>query len=112
LLDPKAALIYIVGYAEGVLLNAMSLEYAEPVTTTPVIFSEFQNISWLSDTNIKPQSQITLEINETNPHGFRNSYWTGIYKLDYGLAMDTSDTFIENTLPIENVSGLVPAYVF
>src|ERR1700748_417860 len=40
-LDPKAALIYVFGYAEGMFLNAVSLEYADPVPTTPGIFSEF-----------------------------------------------------------------------
>jgi hypothetical protein len=111
--DPKGALIYTINYALGLFVTAVSLEYADPVAKTPAVFAEFDKLSWLSsDTKAKPLSQITKEINDANPHGNRDTFWTATYKLDLSLATEIADIFEKETKKITRVSGLVPSCIY
>ncbi|KAI3047264.1 hypothetical protein CBS147352_6895 [Aspergillus niger] len=110
--DPNGALIVSVAYAEGLYLFVADLEYAKPVANPP-IFANFSSSGVLEDTMaIRSLSNITLLFKESNPNGLRESYWTGTVQLDYDLATNITNMFKQELVPIQNVTGIVPALVW
>ncbi|PYH93127.1 FAD-binding domain-containing protein [Aspergillus ellipticus CBS 707.79] len=110
--DPNAALIVSIAYTEGLYLLVADLEYAEPVAN-PKIFDAFNTTGTLEDTMaIRSLSNITLLFKEDNPNGLRESYWTGTVQLDYELATNITNMFKQELVPIQNVTGIVPALVW
>ncbi|GKZ33031.1 hypothetical protein AbraIFM66950_002748 [Aspergillus brasiliensis] len=110
--DPNGALIVSVAYAEGLYLLVADLEYAKPVADPP-IFKNFSSSGTLEDTMaIRSLSNITLLFKESNPNGLRESYWTGTVQLDYELATNITNMFKQELVPIQNVTGIVPALVW
>ncbi|PWY85028.1 FAD binding domain protein [Aspergillus heteromorphus CBS 117.55] len=110
--DPNAALIVSIAYAEGLYLIVADLEYAEPVVNPP-IFDAFNGSTALEDTMaIRSLSNITLLFKEDNPNGLRESYWTGTVQLDLELATNITNMFKTELVPIQNVTGLIPALVW
>lgn len=109
--DPNAALIVAYAYYGGQYLASVDLEYAKP-SADPTIFNSFKAIPWLQDsTGIKTLANITLEFNASNPSGLRETYWTATYQLNYTMASYIIDIFIEETNPVANATGILPACV-
>lgn len=110
--EPGAALIVATGYALGTYLTIADLEYNKPVLVAPTIFEEFVETPHITDTTgIRSLSQLAMEFNLLGPRGLRESYWTATFRLDYELAGYITETFINNTKPLEGVPGIVPACV-
>ena len=109
--DPNAALIIAYAYAEGQWIVAADLEYALPQPYPP-IFSDFTSTPYLQNTlAVQRLSNITLELNVSNPSGLRETYWTATYKLDLGLATFIANTCISEVKLVQNVTGILAACV-
>ncbi|KAK9427673.1 hypothetical protein V1505DRAFT_21194 [Lipomyces doorenjongii] len=112
-LDPNAALIvsFVYAQAQRQYLMVCSFEYAAPIENPP-IFSTFLSIPNVEDTTmIQNLSNITLEFNAFNPSGLRQTFWTATYKLNGTLASFIVQTYVDESRPLENVTGIVPACV-
>ena len=69
--DPDAALITAFAYAQGQYFASIDLEYAKPIVNPP-IFHEFTAIPSLQSTlRIANLTDLTVELNSSNPSGFR-----------------------------------------
>lgn len=109
--DPNAALIIAYAYYEGQYLATADLEYAKPLAD-PAIFDDFKAVPSLQDTTgIKTQADITIEFNQLNPSGLRETYWTATYQLNYTMASYIVDIFVEETNVVANATGILPTYV-
>ncbi|ODQ70330.1 hypothetical protein LIPSTDRAFT_35416, partial [Lipomyces starkeyi NRRL Y-11557] len=111
--DPNAALIvsFVYAQAQRQYLVVCSFEYAAPIENPP-IFSSFLSIPNVEDTTmIQSLSNITLEFNAFSPSGLRQIFWTATYKLNATLASFIVQTYVDETSPLENVAGIVPACV-
>ena len=109
--DPNAALIVAYAYYEGQYIATADLEYAKPLAD-PAIFDDFKAVPSLQDTTgIKTLADITIEFNQSNPSGLRETYWTATYQLNYTMASYIVDIFIEETNVVANATGILPACV-
>ena len=109
--DPDAALIVPVAYASGNYVFATDIEYAKPVVN-PSIFHEFTAIPTLSSTmRITNLTDLTLELNASNPSGFRETYTTATFKSSPKLQIKVTELFVHEIETIKDAAGLLPALV-
>ncbi|KAK8171823.1 hypothetical protein BKA80DRAFT_196228 [Phyllosticta citrichinensis] len=109
--DPKAGLILSFAWAAGDYFAKLDMQYADPVSSSPPVFENFTSIpDPLSNTTmIRTLSNLTLEFNESNPSGLRETYWASAYKLDRDLLDAILDIYMDEIDTLVNVSGIVPA---
>ncbi|KAK7531569.1 uncharacterized protein J3D65DRAFT_119050 [Phyllosticta citribraziliensis] len=109
--DPKAGLILSFAWAAGEYFAKLDMQYADPVSSSPPVFENFTSIpDPLSNTTmIRTLSNLTLEFNESNPSGLRETYWASAYKLDRDLVDAILDIYMDEIDTLVNVSGIVPA---
>lgn len=114
--DPKSALIFNIGYvqASDEFVCVSDVEYAAPLPngTHPAVFDRFfDEPGRLQDTAAqKTLADLTLELNSSNPSGFRESYWTATVGLDVTLMQDLLSLWVEVVEPIKNITGFLPFY--
>jgi hypothetical protein len=85
------------------------LEYADPVLDAP-IFEEYRNIPAFSDTTqLNTLAYFTQQLNNRNPKGFRETYWTASSKLDREMVHFVFNVTFEEFAKIRDVAGIVPA---
>ena len=109
--DPDAALISAVAYFQGQYFMSNDYEYAKPVVNPP-IFHEFASIPNLtSTTRITNLSDLTRELNASNPSGFRETYTTATFKNNPELQVKILDIFVHEVEGIKDAQGLLPALV-
>ncbi|KAK7547083.1 hypothetical protein IWX49DRAFT_108306 [Phyllosticta citricarpa] len=108
--DPKAGLILSFAWAGGHYFAKLDMQYADPISSPPV-FENFTSIpDPLSNTTIiRTLSNLTVEFNESNPSGLRETYWASAYKLDRDLIDAVLDIYMDEIDMLVNVSGIVPA---
>ncbi|WEW56587.1 hypothetical protein PRK78_002034 [Emydomyces testavorans] len=110
--DPDAALFLALGYNNGTFWGQVQMEYAKPVEN-PAIFKKFIAIPAVTSVaGIRTLSNITLELKKFNPNGFRESWWTATYKLDYALLNYILDVYLKELEPIKNAAGILPVVIF
>ncbi|KAK5135908.1 hypothetical protein LTR08_004366 [Meristemomyces frigidus] len=110
--DPNAALIVSYAYTEGQYLAVTELEYALPEANPP-IFNAFLATPNISDTTaITSLSSLTVGLNESNPGGLRDTFWTATYKVDRDLMDNLVQEYQLQTNAILNVTNLVPTFSF
>ncbi|KAK7521102.1 uncharacterized protein IWZ02DRAFT_277836 [Phyllosticta citriasiana] len=108
--DPKAGLILSFAWAGGDYFAKLDMQYADPISSPPV----FENFTSIPDplsntTMIRTLSNLTVEFNESNPSGLRETYWASAYKLDRDLINAVLDIYMDEIDTLVNVSGIVPA---
>lgn len=109
--DPDAALITAVALAQGQLIFSNDYEYAKPVVNPP-IFHEFTSIPNITSTmRIASLSDLTRELNMSNPSGFRETYTTITFKNNPDLQIKIMEEFIKEITPIKDAKGFLPALV-
>lgn len=109
--DVDAALITACAYYEGNFLYNVDIEYAEPIVNLP-IFHELNAIPYLSSTTrITNLTDLVVELNASNPSGFRETYTTATFRNSPVLQSKILDIFIAEVLPISDAAGLLPALV-
>ena len=109
--DPDAALITAAAYFQGQYLFGNDYEYAKPIINPP-IFHEFTSIPKITSTmRITNLSDLTIELNASNPGGFRETYTTATFRIDPTLQVKILDIFVQEVDRIKDAKGLLPALV-
>lgn len=109
--DPDAALITAVALAEGQYIFSNDYEYAKPVVNPP-IFHEFTSIPKIMSTmRITNISDLTKELNASNPRGFRETYTTATFKNNPDLQVKILEFFVNQVEGIKDAKGILPALV-
>ncbi len=110
--DLNAALITGYAYVQGSYLFSNNYDYSLP-TPFPPIFDDFTSIPNTTDTTrITTLSSLTLELNASNPSGFRQTYATATFKLSADLQLKILDIFVQEIEPIKNTAAdFLPALV-
>jgi hypothetical protein len=109
--DTKAAqfLALTLVAASNTKVAIAELEYADPVTA-PAIFEEYRKIPAFSDTTqLNTLAYFTQQLNNSNPKGYRETYWTASSKLDREMVQFVFDVSFEEFAKIIDVQGIVPA---
>jgi FAD/FMN-containing dehydrogenase len=85
------------------------LEYADPIAE-PAIFEEYRKIPAFSDTTgLNTLAYLTQQLNNSNPKGYRETYWTGSSKLDREMVQFVFDVSFDEFAKIRDVQGIIPA---
>lgn len=109
--DPKAAqfIAITLNAASGTKVAIAELEYADPVLDAP-IFGEYRAIPAFSDTTqLNTLAYFTQQLNNSNPKGYRETFWTASSKLDRQMVQFVFDVSFEEFAKIRDVQGIVPA---
>ena len=109
--DPDAALITAAAYFQGQYLFSNDFEHAKPIVNPP-IFHEFTSIPNITSTmRITNLSDLTIELNASNPGGFRETYTTATFKNDPTLQVKILDIFVQEVNRVKDAKDLLPALV-
>jgi hypothetical protein len=85
------------------------LEYADPVAE-PAIFEEYRKIPAFSDTTqLNTLAYFTQQLNNSNPKGYRETFWTASSKLDRDMVQFVFDVSFDEFAKIRDVQGIIPA---
>ena len=111
--DPKAALIVAAACLEGTgCFFSNDYEYIDPVVNPP-FFENFTSIPNISDTSrITNLLNLTVELKDTQPRGFRQKFITATFQNDAQLMVDVLKIWHADIQPIANISNFLPALVF
>ncbi|KAL8646753.1 MAG: hypothetical protein Q9226_006730, partial [Calogaya cf. arnoldii] len=106
-----AGLITAFAYAQGSYIFSNSYDYSIP-TAYPPAFAEFTAIPNITDTQrITTLTNLTLELNASNPGGFREHYTTSTFKNSAVLQHNILDIFVSEIENIKNATNIIPALV-
>ncbi|KAL8772550.1 MAG: hypothetical protein Q9209_002211 [Squamulea sp. 1 TL-2023] len=109
--DSDAALITAYAYLQGEYIFANDYDYAKP-TPNPPIFHEFASITNATDSmRTTTLSDLTRELNASNPGGFRETYTTVTFKNSAELQLKILDIFVNEAESIIDAAGILPALV-
>jgi hypothetical protein len=87
----------------------VELEYADPVAE-PAIFEEYRKIPAFSDTTqLNTLAYFTQQLNNSNPKGYRETFWTASSKLDRDMVQFVFDVSFDEFAKIRDVQGIIPA---
>ncbi|KAJ4346461.1 uncharacterized protein N0V89_010390 [Didymosphaeria variabile] len=107
--DVAAAQILSFVYYQNTKSASADLQHAKPIANAS-IFSEYLAIPATSDTtSVRTLANLTLDFNNKNPNGLRESYWTATFKLDRDFTAFIKDVFFEEVLSIADADALIPA---
>ncbi|KAL8695601.1 MAG: hypothetical protein Q9224_003312, partial [Gallowayella concinna] len=111
--DPDAALITAYAFVEGNYIFSNNYMYAKPIAY-PAAFREFTSIPNITDTQrITTLTDLTRELNASNPGGFRETYTTATFKVSAALQRQILDIFVREMAPLaaDDATGFLPALV-
>jgi hypothetical protein len=109
--DTKAAqfLAITLNAASNTKVAIAELEYADPVAE-PAIFEEYRNIPAFADTTqLNTLAYFTQQLNNSNPKGYRETYWTASSKLDRDMVQFVFDVSFEEFAKVRDIQGIIPA---
>jgi FAD/FMN-containing dehydrogenase len=109
--DTKAAqfMAITLNAASNTKVAIAELEYADPVAE-PAIFEEYRKIPAFSDTTqLNTLAYFTQQLNNSNPKGYRETYWTASSKLDREMVQFVYDVSFEEFEKIRDIQGILPA---
>ena len=114
--DPFGAVIlaYVYVSSANVFAAGLNLEYGKPVEN-PRILANFTSLSPIPNTStmrITNMTDLALELNASQPAGFRETFWTFTTKNNVQLMADIQDLFASEISGIANASHLLPALAF
>lgn len=109
--NPDAALITAYAYSQGSYIFSNNYGYALP-TPFPPAFNEFTSIPNITDTQrITTLSNLAVELNASNPGGFREHYTTATFKNSAALQVRILDIFTQEVETIKDAADILPALV-
>jgi FAD/FMN-containing dehydrogenase len=107
--DTNAAQILSFVYTQGQRIASAELEYAKPIANAP-IFKEWMAVPSIQDnTGIRSLSELTINLNDSNPNGLRETYWAASFKLDLSFASFIKDVFFEEVSSFSDAAALTAA---
>ncbi|CAA9961890.1 GlcD FAD-FMN-containing dehydrogenase [Pyrenophora teres f. maculata] len=110
--DPKAA-YYMAAILHGTSKLLMSeLMYTDPILDPPIL-EEYHNISTISAApQINTLAYFTQELQERNPTGYRDTFWTASCRLDRDMVKFIRDVAFEEFDKLRDVANILPASIF
>ncbi|EMC93808.1 hypothetical protein BAUCODRAFT_124562 [Baudoinia panamericana UAMH 10762] len=112
--DPDGAnwVAFVYAQTYGQWIASTELVYAKPVEN-PAILKNFTAIPNIHSTlRFSNLTDLSREVNQSNPDGMRQTWTTMTFKNDPRVMQASLDIWKEEILPIQNITGLVPALVF
>lgn len=95
--------------ATGTNIAVAVLQYADPVAEPPV-FDEYRKIeAFGGTTQLNTLAYFTQHLNESNPKGYRDTFWTASSKLDRHMVEFAFNVSFDEFSQILDVQGIVPA---
>ncbi|KAK6538557.1 hypothetical protein TWF694_010136 [Orbilia ellipsospora] len=113
--DPYAQVILAYAYAqtEGVYVIASDLQYGKPEPNPPILQNFTSVPGAVADTlRIATLTNLTEEFNNTNPGGFRQTYWTFTVGNDVSLMTKMIDIYMDEVDKVKDAAGIVPSTIF
>lgn len=112
--DPQAAIIlaYVYFVPYGTFLASVDLEYSLPIANPPIL-SNFTSIpNPVTSARITNLTDLTIELNATQPGGLRETFWAFMVHNDVQLMADIQKIFEEEVANIITAANVVPALVY
>jgi hypothetical protein len=109
--DPKATqfLAMTLDAASNTKIAVAELEYADPITNASV-FEDYLRVPAFSDTTqLNTLAYFTQQLNDSNPKGYRETYWTASSKLDREMVEFVFNVTFDEFAKIRDVPGVLPA---
>lgn len=98
--------------AHDASIAVTQLTYARPVES-PAIFENYTSIPAVaSELKFTDLVWFTKDINESNPNGLRQSYWTATFGVSREMLQISLDIFNEEIETIKKIDGMLPALIF
>ncbi|OBT52793.1 hypothetical protein VE04_06556 [Pseudogymnoascus sp. 24MN13] len=114
--DPYAQVILAYAYVQYADMYVISsdLQYGKPVVNPPMLqnFTAVQGTVVSDSLSIASQSELTVELNNSNPGGFRQSYWTFTTGNSPTLMADIIAIYQADTYTVPDAEGLVSSCIF
>ncbi|KFY43207.1 hypothetical protein V495_04101 [Pseudogymnoascus sp. VKM F-4514 (FW-929)] len=112
--DPYGAVIlaYVYIPAADMFLASVDLEYGKPIADAPILANFTSIPSIQTSARITNLTDLTVELNATQPSGLRETFWTFTVKNDVKIMTDIQALFASKIPDIANASSLLPALVF
>ncbi|KAF7559912.1 hypothetical protein G7046_g4250 [Stylonectria norvegica] len=113
--DPYAQIIIAYAYAQsiGTYVIASDLQYGKPMANPPILKNFTSIPGAVADTlRVTNLPDLTLEFNNTNPGGFRQTYWTYTVKNDASLMTEMVAIYMDEVEKIKDAAGVVPSAVY
>ncbi|UKZ78609.1 hypothetical protein TrVFT333_006355 [Trichoderma virens FT-333] len=106
--DPYAQVIIAYAYAQAqdLFVIASDLQYAKPIPNPPIL-QNFTSVpgAIASTLRIVDLANLTVEFNNTNPGGFRQTYWTFTVQNSASLMADMVAIYQEEVTAIKDKRG-------
>lgn len=97
----------------GSKIASTELWYGKPDGQDAAIFDEYNALTALSDTTqTRKLAEYTIELNDANPYGLRETYYGLTVKADQELADIAKDIFYEELPAAVNVAGANPVLLY
>ncbi|OTA07334.1 hypothetical protein A9Z42_0082590 [Trichoderma parareesei] len=113
--DPYAQVIIAYAYAQSqdVFVIASDLQYAKPIPN-PVALQNFTSVAGAiaSTLRVVDLANLTVEFNNSNPGGFRQTYWTFTVQNSACLMTELVEIYLEEVASVKDIAGIVPSIVF
>lgn len=113
--DPYAAVILAYAYVQSIdtYVIASDLQYGKPVANPPIL----QNFTAVpgaiaSTLRITNLTGLTVEFNNSNPGGFRQTYWALMVKNSPTLMAEITKIYMDEVSTIKAVEGVLPSLIY
>lgn len=111
--DPNAGTWVAWLVYQGARLSSAELWYAEPNGQGAAIFDKFNNITAQSDTTQnRTLPEYTVEVDGSNPSGYRECYYSLTVKASSEVAKAATDIFFEEVEAVLDLDGANPVMVW
>ncbi len=107
--DPDAALLLNFFYYNGTFLSNTDMEYAKPIVNPAIFHGVTMVESFASTMRITNLTDLVLELQEKNPSGFRETYFTATYQTDAALITEILDIYMSEVETIKDAENVLPA---
>ncbi|KFY43930.1 hypothetical protein V494_01751 [Pseudogymnoascus sp. VKM F-4513 (FW-928)] len=114
--DPYAHIILAYAYVQSADMYVISsdLQYGKPVENPPMLqnFTSVPGTVVANSLRVASLSELTVELNNSNPGGFRQSYWTLMTGNSPTLMADILAIYQEETNSVKDAADLVFSCIF
>ncbi|KFY18267.1 hypothetical protein V492_00033 [Pseudogymnoascus sp. VKM F-4246] len=114
--DPYAQVILAYAYVQSADMYVISsdLQYGKPVENPPMLqnFTSVPGTVVANSLRVASLSELTVELNNSNPGGFRQSYWTLMTGNSPTLMADILAIYQEETNSVKDAADLVFSCIF
>jgi hypothetical protein len=104
------AYVYFVPYAT--FFASVDLEYSLPLADPPILSNSTSIPNLQTSARITNLTDLTIELNATQPGGLRETFWAFMVKNDVQLMADIQKIVEEEVANIISAANVVPALVY